>query len=487
MRRARAQSSARWAANQPLRRKIAARILLTLVRQLRGDPDAIALKALEKDRARRYATPSDLAADIGRYLRNEPVTAHPPSTAYRARKYIRRHRLGVAVAGAGVLLLVGFAIVQGVQLRNITRERDRADRITQFMTGMFKVSNPSEARGNTVTAREILDKASKEIDTGLSNDPELQAKMMYTMADTYLGLGLLPEAQSLLERAMEIQRRVLGPRNPDTLRSMSELATVVDREGHPVEAENCLARPISAPPPQPPPFPCGMKAILPKRRSWRARRSISSVVSSAPRHPNTLDSMSTLAITLGDEGHYAETEKLEREMLDISRRIHGPEHPETLRAMSILAYTMRGEGRYAEAERLIRETLDVQRRILGPEHQDTLNSMEGLEITLILEGQYAEAEKLQTETLDIQRRVLGREHPNTLDSMSTLAITLMDEGRYAEAEKLVRETLQIERRVLGPEHPYTLDALEDDGARPKLRKAVRRCRETLPRSDPDSG
>jgi serine/threonine protein kinase len=448
---------------------------LTLVRQLRGDPDSIALKALEKDRARRYATPSDLAADIGRYLRNEPVTAHPPSTAYRARKYIRRHRLGVAVAGAGVLLLVGFAVVQGVQLRNIRRERDRADRVTQFMTGMFKVSNPSEARGNTVTAREILDKASKEIDTGLSNDPELQAKMMYTMADTYLGLGLLPEAQSLLERALEIQRRVLGPRNPDTLRSMSELATVVDREGHPVEAEKLsretlyLQRRILGP--EHPDTLVSMRRLAMALRDEGHLAEAEKLESETldiqrrvlgPEHPNTLDSMSTLAITLGDEGHYAETEKLEREMLDISRRIHGPEHPETLRAMSILAYTMRGEGRYAEAERLIRETLDVQRRILGPEHQDTLNSMEGLEITLILEGQYAEAEKLQTETLDIQRRVLGREHPNTLDSMSTLAITLMDEGRYAEAEKLVRETLQIERRVLGPEHPYTLDALEDD-------------------------
>ena len=94
--------------------------------------------------------------------------ARPASAGYRARKYIRRHRLGVAVAGAGVLLLVGFAIAQAMELRRITRERDRADRIAQFMTGMFKVSDPSEARGNTVTAREILDKASKQIDTELA-------------------------------------------------------------------------------------------------------------------------------------------------------------------------------------------------------------------------------------------------------------------------------------------------------------------------------
>ncbi len=166
--------------------------LPTLTRQLRGDADAIALKALEKDRARRYATPSELAADIGRYLRNEPVTARPAGAAYSARKYIRRHRLGVAIAAVGVLVLAGFAIAQAVELRRITRERDRADRIAQFMTGMFRMPNPSVARGNTITAREILDKASKEIRTGLRNDPELQAKMMYTMADTYEGLDLAP-------------------------------------------------------------------------------------------------------------------------------------------------------------------------------------------------------------------------------------------------------------------------------------------------------
>jgi hypothetical protein len=105
-----------------------------------------------KDRARRYATPSELAADIQRYLRNEPVIAHAPSTEYRARKYIRRHRLGVVVVAAAAVLLLGFAIAQAVQLRRISRERDRADRISAFMTGMFKVSDPSEARGNSVTA-----------------------------------------------------------------------------------------------------------------------------------------------------------------------------------------------------------------------------------------------------------------------------------------------------------------------------------------------
>jgi hypothetical protein len=180
----------------------------TLARQLRGDPDAIVLKALEKERTRRYATPSELAADIGRYLRNDTVSAHPPSVGYRVRKYIRRHRLGVGVATVGLLVLIAFAVAQAFELRRITaerdhaaQERDRADRITQFMTDMFKVSNPSEARGKSVTAREILDKGAKNVFTGLNNDPKLQAKN-----DVHNG-GHLCWLRPLLQRATSVGAR----------------------------------------------------------------------------------------------------------------------------------------------------------------------------------------------------------------------------------------------------------------------------------------
>ena len=223
-----------------------------------------------------------------------------------------------------MLLLVGFAIVQAVQLRNIRRERDRADRITQFMTGMFKMSKPSEARGNTITAREILDKGEKEIDVGLKNEPELQAKMMYTMAETYEGLGLESRAQPLLERALQIQRRVLGTEHPDTLRSMGTLATVLAYEGHYPEAEKI------------------------QRETLEVRRRVL-----GPEHPDTLASMSLLGATLDYDGHTAEGEELQRETLAIRRRVLGPEHQDTLASMSFLAYAVMTEGRYVAPGNLI--------------------------------------------------------------------------------------------------------------------------------------
>ena len=322
------------------------------------------------------------------------------------------------MAATGVVLLVAFAIAQTVALRRITRERSRADRVTEFMTGMFKVSDPSEARGNTVTAREILDKASKEIDTSLGNDPELRAKMMYTMAETYAGLGLASRAESLLAGAVEIQRRALGPQKPDTLRSMSFLASILVAEDRFAEGEK-LAR----------------EALDLQRRVL------------GEDHPETLHSMRHLADAMVYQGRYAEGEKLLRETLDLERRVIGREHPDTLNSMTSLATTLTFEGRYTDAEKLYRETLDIQRRVFGPEDPNTLYSMNALANDLADEGRFAEAEELDRKSLDIKRRILGPEHPQTLYAMETLAPTLLEEGHYDEAEKLLREVLEIERRV----------------------------------------
>jgi serine/threonine protein kinase len=401
-----------------------------LVRLLRGDLDWITMKALEKDPNRRYASVSELSADILRYLSHEPVLARPASATYRARKYVRRHPFGASVAAGIVLLLAGFAATQSFQLRRITRERDRANRVTEFMEGMFKVSNPSEARGNSITAREVLDRASKDIDTGLSRDPELQAQMMHVMGDVYKNLGLFPRAQLLFQSSADIRRRILGSQNVETLQSIDDLAWILNQEGRAAEAEKLQRETVDA-----------------RRRFF------------GTQNPDTLKSMSNLAWTLDREGHYAEAEKLEREVIDIRRRVLKTDDRDTLATMSNLAATLGHEGHYAEAEKMKRETLDIRRRTLGPEHPETLTAMNNLAATFLQEGHYREAEKLQRETLELQRRILGPEHPDTLRSMNNLAHTLDSEGRVAEAEQLQREALGVKQRVLGPEHQDTLWAM----------------------------
>jgi eukaryotic-like serine/threonine-protein kinase len=406
---------------------------LSLARHLRGELDWITLKALEKDRARRYGSPSELAADIERYLHNQPVLAGPPSTTYRVSKFIRRHRFGVGVATAAAVLLIAIAATMAVQARRIAKERDRANReaetskrVSGFMTSMFKVSDPGEARGNSIKAREILDKASKDIHTGLSKDPEVQAQLMHVMGGVYDNLGLYPQAQSLFADAIDIRRRVLGPEHPETLRSMSKLAGALREQGRYPEAEKLQRETLDI-----------LRRVL------------------GPEHPDTLASLSQLAAILYYEARYGEAEKLGREALDAERRVLGPEYPDTLWSMSILASVFFDEGRLTDAENLYREGLDIRRRVFGPEHPDTLSLMDGYATTLAQEHRHDEAEKLLRETLSVRRRVLGADHRDTLMSMNNLANIFFLEGHYGEAEKLQHEALDIQRRILGPNHPDT--------------------------------
>ncbi|HEY6768817.1 MAG TPA: serine/threonine-protein kinase [Candidatus Sulfotelmatobacter sp.] len=403
----------------------------SLVRRLRGELDWITIKALEKERARRYGSPSDLAADIQRYLHDQPVLAGPPTVSYRAYKFIRRHRFGVAVAGAAGVLLIGFAATMALQARRIAKERDRANRIADFMTGMFKVADPSEARGNTITARAILDKASNDIKTGLAKDPEVQSELMFTMARTYSNLGLFSLAHGLSATALENRRRLLGPENPKTLESMTQLGWILDREGHDDDAQKLMRQAVD-----------------------QGRRALGA------ENPVTLEAMDDLAVILEKTGHYEEEEKLQHQLIEIRTRRLGPEDPRTLHSMLNLAGAVSLVGRTAEAESMYRETLAAEKRVLGADHPQTIATMHNLANRIQEQGRYAEAEGLYRETLAAEQRVLGREHPDTASTMTTLASTIYYEGRSGEAEKLFRESLEIQERVVGAEHPYTTQALE---------------------------
>jgi eukaryotic-like serine/threonine-protein kinase len=439
-----------------------------LISALRGDLDWITLKAIEKERERRYVTPSALAADVERYLQNRPVEARPASTGYRLRKYVRRNRVAVAVASGAAAVLIAFAVMQTVELKRITRERDRADRITEFMTNMFTVSDPSESRGNTITAREVLDRGSQQIEAGLAGEPEVRARLMETMGEVYSSLGLYHQAQPFLEKALATRRRLFGPDGRDTLRSIDQMARDLERQGHYPEAE-ALARESIA---------TRQRVLGPEARETLASIQELSAISLSegkygetekldrkmievsrralgPEDPGTLKFMANLALAVSDQGREAEGEKLYRELLDVQLRVYGPQHPEVLVTETTLAHTISEEGRYAEADKMLRDTLDTKTKVLGPEHSETLWSMADLGMNLRLSGRLAEAEAIDRQTLEIRRRVLGQEHPETLISTTELAETLDDMHRYPEAADLYRQTIEIQRRVVGADHPVT--------------------------------
>jgi serine/threonine protein kinase len=449
-----------------------------LANLLRGDLDWITMKALEKDRARRYGTPSDLAADIRRYLNHEAIFARPASTLYRLRKYVRRHRVAVAVAAGLVMLLGVFSVVQAVELRRITlerdranRERDRATRITDFMTNMFKVPDPSEARGTSVTAREILDKASKDMGKGLSEDPAVQAQMMQVMADTYWNLGLFDRAHELTQQALDIRRKVLGPDAPDTLRSMTQLAISLVRQGHLPEAEKlereALAkerRVLGAGDPLTLRTTDNLAVILgfegqedEKLQLEREAVEIGTRELGA-ENPEVVRITGNLGTALSDVGRYADAEQVFRRVFEIDRRVEGPDAPHTLIDEGNVGFAVKSQGRYSEAEPYYREVLAIQQKVLGPEHRDTTWTMHSLTTVLIKEGRLADAESMSRRVVALRTKVLGPEHFETLESKAVMSDILSREGHTQEAEKLQRETLAAMIRVRGLNSPDTLEA-----------------------------
>ena len=401
------------------------------------DLSIVVLKALEKDPARRYQTVAALDEDLGRYLGGQPILARPASAAYQIRKLVARHRLAFAAASAVLAGLVVFAVVTTVQARRIAAERDRAGReattaarVSDFLTGLFKVSDPDEARGNSITAREILDAGVEKIGKELADEPEVQARLMQTMGKVYASLGLYPKALPILEQSVATRRRLLGEEHPDTLAAMADLARLYGSMGHRAEAEKLDDR------------------ILERRRRLLGEE-----------HPETLDAMAALAFIYRNQGRLEEAEKLDQRVLEARRRVLGEDHPDTLETMTELAAVYNYEKRYAEAEALYRPAIEKLRRVLGEGNSVTLKNIVFLADVYAAEHRFAEAEALHRDARERLRRLLGDDHPLTIQATNNLASLYADEGRYADAEPLFREALERKKRVFGADHPSTLTGI----------------------------
>jgi eukaryotic-like serine/threonine-protein kinase len=401
-----------------------------LQRLLRGDLETIVAKALKKESLERYSSAHALADDLERYLNNQPISARPDSFGYRAAKFARRNRAVVTLTSLAVLAVTGGLVATLLQAHTIRRERDialqernHALRVTEFVTGIFKLSNPDEARGKNATVREVLDRSAEQINKNLSNDPVTRAQMMYVMGEVYDNLGAFPRAESLTNEALKIQTKLLGPDDAETLTSKSLLGVILLEEGHYAEGEKLQQECLTT----------------------RARVL-------GPEHIDTVRSMRRLAGVFSWEGRSEEAQDLSRRALAIQRRTLGPEHPETLMTANSLVNFMLDAGdktKYMEAETIQRDALESERRVFGLEHPDTLNAMFQLASALRLQQRYTDAEQVSRETLTIKRRVLGAEHADTLSQAGQLATILAAEGHYQESEQIQRETRVLQQRVYG--------------------------------------
>jgi non-specific serine/threonine protein kinase/serine/threonine-protein kinase len=391
----------------------------TLARQLHGDLDWITMKALEKDRTRRYDSPGELAADISRHLRDEPVLAGPPSATYRVKKFVRRHTLGVAAGAFMVLaLIVGVA---GIALglvrareaeRQASQEAETATQISDFLIGLFEVSDPSEAKGETITAREILDEGAEKIRSELADQPLVQARLMMTMGNVYQSLALYKSAAPLLEEALEINERHLEPDDPRIASNLNNLALLYKEQGMYAEAEPLYQRAL----------PIWEEAL-------------------GPDHPDLASSLDNLANLYSDKGKYEEAVLLSERALAIREKSFGPDHPETAVSLNNLTILYRVLGRLADAEPLALRALEIREKALGPDHPELASSLANLAKLRAEQGKYAEAVPYYQRALAIMEKALGPGHPDLAVSLNDLANLYLAQAKYTEAEPLLRRRI----------------------------------------------
>ena len=524
--------------------------LSSISRAYRGDIETIVAKSLEKEKGRRYASASDLAADIRHYLRDEPITARPPSTIYHLQKLVRRHRILVAGIAAVFVVLVGGIVAttsESIRARQAEqaslqsestarserdramqaqaaerRERERAESaeavaVTQRDRAVkaeaqarrerdTAIAETKRADTEAATAKAIngflqndvlaqasaigqgakadpelkvrtaLDRAAGRVKGHFNSQPAVEASIEATIGTTYWRLGLYPEAQEHLGRALDLDRTTRGADHGETLAVAEKLGETYRSAGKYPEAESLLRETVDAykrtgrnDTPDSLEAASALAGVYVARGNTAlAQPLLTELVERERRilgadNETTLTTMGSLARVHFMAARYEDAERLLLAIIEIRTRTLGAEHAYTIGTMNNLAVLYQRMGKYADAEALYAKVVDAFRRTNGSDHPETLNALQNLAVLYAEQGKYAQAEPIYNQVLDADKRQLGLDHPRTLALISNLAVLKRGEGKYDEAESLGRDVLATRTRVLGADHPDTLEAAQNLG------------------------
>jgi tetratricopeptide (TPR) repeat protein len=437
-------------------------------------------------------------------------------------KRIKQIKAGV-IAGIAALAIIaaGSAFVASQQRDEALSQRARAEveaetarQTTEFMVNLFEVSDPSESLGNSITAREILDKGASRIETELVDQPETQATLMDTIGTVYKSLGLYDPAASLVSRALErrialfgknhvdvalsqshlgevlalraeyeaaeknlrealeTQRSTYGETDPTVADTLASLADVLTRKGEYEAAEPLIREALTIRRTRHPDahediaesledlglnyFDQGNfeKAIAELRGAVSMRRELHGEV-----HPALATAMTNLEWALLEFGEYDEAEDLSGSILEMKRRIYGDVHPEIAMEMNNLAYILEMKNDLQAAEKAYRDALAMSRQIYSGAHPDIALVLGNLAIVTHQLGDEDRAIDIARQALKMYRDALGSEHPTVAGSATSLGYWLIQQGEYAEAETLLDEAIAIRRAALGDSHPDLASSL----------------------------
>ena len=488
-----------------------------LRRRLRGDLDNIVLKALRKEPDRRYGTAAAFAQDVQRHLDGQPVEARPASVGYRVRKFVERHRAGVAAAAVIVLLLLTvttlalrYGVVTARQARAIALERDKATEVKDFLLSVFDAADPNTARGTEITARELLDQGTARVHRELADQPLVQAEVMAALAEVHHALGLYATADSLNRDALALRQQRLAPNDPELAKTYHNLAATAAHFDAFARADSLYRTAIARIEGQPEhdllrahfltnyALNRSEQGQLAEADSLlRAGLAIRRAQLEAP-HPDLAESLHHLGGLQGKRGDFATGDSLLTLSLEQYHALYGPVHPDAVNtqqdlamgrfqlnqlepadslmqeviryyrllfpdapplylavALSNQSLILNRRRDFAGAEASLREALAIQENILGRESEAAANTLHNLGMIAFAQQQYATAESLLREAVETRRRVLGPAHPSLGSSLSSYAMTQYRLQRLDAANALVEEAVAIYEARLGPEHPQT--------------------------------
>ena len=415
---------------------------VTLTRRLRGDLDAICLKAMRKEPAERYRSVEAFLEDIQRYLEGWPVEARQGTTLYRARKYARRHWRALAIAATFVGLIVGGGILYTMQ---VAQERDRAQtesekarQVTKFLISIFDSSSPYTSSDSPEELRvvDIIRAAENELVQSEPSNSEVYATLLHTLGRVNNRLSLYEEADSLLHKAHNIRQRVLPGSHPDLYESHMGLGHFYVDRGRYEEAHESVDHAVAL-----------SKANFGENSS---------------EHASALALRATIYNEARSQGAEAlrKAENAYRASIQIRKSLPNDHSLEIAKLQDGLGTSLIYQGRYAEADSVLNEALSLKRAKLAPGHwgiSTTLNNLSGVHLE---QHQYDQALPLLRESIRIRRNIVG-EHPDVATALDNLGSVLLAIDSLDQAESVLDESLSMYQSTLGPEHNWNAYVLRN--------------------------
>jgi serine/threonine protein kinase/tetratricopeptide (TPR) repeat protein len=375
--------------------------------------------------------PSDLTTLINR-LKSLSPAARPTAVETVERlvrireKPKRRLRRGIiaAVALAFVLAGIKYTVDLSRQRREALQARDEATNVVKFMVNLFSVSDPGEARGNTITAREVLDKGAKEIGQGLEKQPLTKARMMDTIGTVFAKLGLYSQAEPLITGALEIREKRLRPNDLQVAESVLSLAALRQKQGKFREA----------------------KALFRRGLDIRAKTL-------PPDDPLIAEAQLGLGEVHFELTELADAEALYKSSLEIREKALGPDHPDVARSLIDLGWLYYNDSQFEKAEGIYKRSLAILEETLGPDHPDVADNLSSLGGLCLWLRRFKESEEHYRRSLAIKEKVYGPDHPLVADAYDSIGLLHYYQRQWPQARDITEKALTIRRKALGEGHP----------------------------------